>query len=248
VEQAIFQLLRPSDVIHSAMEKALNAATTNRTREMKSNKCRLLAFHPRVEQEMLTHRCSKYQENNLTKVFERIWEFPPFSVLANGDNTTNDKLTSIHFGYDLLFLAVSAYQVEKPPRDDELAIPLRSIMVENKKALLNARSHGLYGHVPIFESGAATAREVRFSNDHHNITYDSAESLGVVELVASIINFFTSVTADVFVGVRGSSFSTDIFAVRHYLNKDVGSEHGGNYILGPNGIKELVGPPRVHNC
>ncbi|KAL7487512.1 hypothetical protein ACHAW6_013109 [Cyclotella cf. meneghiniana] len=248
VEQTIFQLLRPSDVIRSAMERAIIAATTNRTREIKSNKCRLLALHPRVEQEMLTHRCSKYQEGNLTKIFERIWEFPPFSVLMDSDNTTHNKLTSIHFGYDLIFLAVSAYQVEKPPRDDVLAIPLRSVMVENKKALLNARNHGLYGHVPIFESGAATAKKVLFRNNHHNITSVSAESLGVVELVASIINFFTSVTADVFVGVRGSSFSTDVFAVRHYLNKDVGSLHAGNYISGPDGIAELVGPPKIHNC
>eukprot|EP00804_Cyclotella_cryptica_P005069 CCRYP_011507-RB/>CCRYP_011507-RB protein AED:0.01 eAED:0.01 QI:94/-1/1/1/-1/1/1/75/501 len=251
VEQAIFQLLRPSEEIRWAVDKAINAAATNRTREMKSNKCRLLALHPRVEQEMLTHRCSKHQENNLTKVLERIWEFPPFSVAMDrdGHNTTANKLASAKFGFDLLFLAVSAYQVEKPPRDDPLAIPLHAIMVENHKTLLNARAHGFHGSVPVFESGAGTAKEVRFWKvNSDNMTSFSAESLGVVELVASIVNFFTSVNADVFVGVRGSSFSTDVFAVRHYLNKDVGNLHGRNYIISPDGIEELIGPPRVHNC
>ncbi len=70
----------------------------------------------------------------------------------------------------------------------------------------------------------------------------SSESLGITSLVASIVDFFTIVEAERFVGVRGSSFSTDLFAVRYYMGK------GGNYILSPEGVEELVGPPPAHSC
>ena len=81
----------------------------------------------------------------------------------------------------------------------------------------------------------------------------TSESQGVTELTESIINFFTSVAAaPAFIGVRGSSFSTEVFAVRHYLNKDKAALHGENFIIGLGGLEELVGPPswspRVHNC
>jgi hypothetical protein len=103
----------------------------------------------------------------------------------------------------------------------------------------------------VFESGASTAKQIHFRTNpsaSDKPTIFTAESLGAVELLASIINFFTCIAADVFVGVRGSSFSTDVFAVRHYLNKDEAIVHGGNYILGKEGIEELVGPPQVHTC
>jgi len=68
------------------------------------------------------------------------------------------------------------------------------------------------------------------------------KSLGITDLVASIVNFFTIVEAERFVGVKGSSFSTDLFAVRYYNGKR------SNYILSPEGVKELVGPPPPHSC
>lgn len=70
----------------------------------------------------------------------------------------------------------------------------------------------------------------------------SCKSLGLTDLVASIVDFFTIIEADRFVGVKGSSFSTDLFSVRYYINK------GGNYILGPEGVEEMVGPPPPHSC
>ena len=45
-----------------------------------------------------------------------------------------------------------------------------------------------------------------------------------------------------------ATFSNDVFAVRHYVNKDAANLHSGNYIVGPKGIEELVGPPKIHNC
>ena len=65
----------------------------------------------------------------------------------------------------------------------------------------------------------------------------TSKTLGITDLVASIVDFFTIIEADRFVGVKGSSFSTDLFSVRYYMGKR------GNYILGPEGVEELVGPP-----
>jgi hypothetical protein len=237
VEQSIFQLLRPSVAIRTAMKNAIHRVTANQTTNAPSNASKFMALHPRVEQDMLTHRCHVHMEQNLTRVFERIETFPAFS--------TNDQ-----FNYDLIFVAVSAYNVERPPRSDPAAAHLKDLMIGNKNTLIHARHHGVFGGVPMFESGAATAKQVRFAkiSPSNELVSFSAESLGVIELVASIIDFFTSVTANVFVGVKGSTFSTDVFAVRHYLNKDAAILQGGNYIIGPSGIEELVGPPRVHSC
>jgi hypothetical protein len=264
IEQSIFQLLRPSLALRTAMERAIQTATSsNRTRtnhaqdSSATHKHRLMALHPRVEQEMMTHRCHIFMEQNLTRVFERIGAFPAFSsVDSNHNDTANVALDQRmptqqhHFNYDLIFVAVSASEVDRPPRTDPKAAHLKDVMIGNRDTLIHARQHGLFGGIPIFESGASTAKQVRFAiidNNDSSRTF-TAESRGVVELVASIINFFTSVSADVFIGVKGSSFSTDVFAVRHYLSKERAELHGGNYIIGPGGIEELVGPPKVHSC
>ena len=239
IEQSIFQLLRPSIALRRAMDSAIQSATTNdQTRH--SNSFKWMALHPRVEQEMMSHRCHVFHEQNLTRVFERIGQYPAFTTINNGTK---------HFNYNLIFIAVSTSQVEKPPRTDPIVAHLTNIMIGNNHTLVNARHHGVLG-VPIFESGANTAKQVRFqitSNTQSSREF-APESFGVTELTASIINFFTAVTAPTFIGVRGSSFSTDVFAVRHYLNKDEGVLHGGNFIIGPEGIEELIGPPKVHNC
>jgi hypothetical protein len=274
IEQSIFQLLRPSLALHSAMEDAIRKATiasnnkNNRTAVQTKHhhhardysttrKYRFMALHPRVEQEMMTHRCHVFMEQNLTRVFESIGAFPSF-FNYNKNNTDNMSMSSPQqqFKYDLIFVALSASEVEKPPRTDAKAAHLKDVMIGNRMTLIHARHRGLFkDRIPIFESGASTAKKVRFTINHGNNndlqpreTF-TAESRDVVELVASIINFFTSVSADVFIGVRGSSFSTDVFAVRHYLSKEVAELHGGNYIIGPGGlIEELVGPPKVHSC
>ena len=242
IEQSIFQLLRPSIALTTAMDTAIQSAMTNGQTTDPSNSYKWMALHPRVEQEMMTHRCHVFHEQNLTKVFEYIGQYPAFTTVNNATQSRN-------FNYNWIFLAVSASQVEKPPRTDPKAAHLTDIMMENNHTLVTARQHGALG-VPLFESGAHTAKQVRFPTMSSALTIRefTPESRGVTELTASIINFFTSVTAPTFIGVRGSSFSTDVFAVRHYLNKDKAVLHGENFIVGPGGLEELVGPPKLHNC
>ena len=82
-----------------------------------------------------------------------------------------------------------------------------------------------------------------YSNTDTTPRLVSAKSLGITDLVASIVNFFTIIEAEKFIGViKGSSFSTDLFAVRYYKGKR------SNYVLSPEGVEELVGPPPPHSC
>ena len=248
VEMAVLELMRPSQPLRSAAEEAIYNAMQYATwiryegsGDALNSPPRLLALHPRVEQEMLVHRCSKFMEKNLSAVLESVRLFPPF----HESNSTQQ------YRFDLVFVAVSKAQVKG----------------QNKEALDHARVHGLLADVtnsserpsiPIFESGTDTAAKVKFPKrsdnsmtsdvpDEGSPIIDTAESFGVPELVASIINFFTAVNADIFVGVRGSSYSTDVFSVRYYQHKeDTGRVE--NYIVGTEGIGRLYGPPPPHSC
>ncbi len=267
VEKAIFQLLQPSQVLRNAIESAMivSSEKSRRNSTMRHsnnhlevtanhNNPRVLALHPRIEQDMLEHRCARFMENNLTRVFERLWNYPSFH--SNGPN-------GMYFLFDAVFIAISRYHIEKPPAKN-IRPPLLDIIKENVQVLEKARSSGLFKHngvegIPLFESGKGTAEKVLFPNirafehDEKPTHFTTAHELGVAELVASIIDFFTAVKADKFVGVRGSSYSTDVFSVRYYMHQTRNEDSrnntfSGNYLLGPGGIEEVVGPPRPHSC
>ncbi|KAL3771644.1 hypothetical protein ACHAW5_007346 [Stephanodiscus triporus] len=259
VERAIFELLRPSKYLSVALEGALGKAMRNTSADCAHGRgCeiddgptpRVLALHPRVEPEMLGHRCARFMESNLTRVFERCEHFTPF---LDAENDDGESMRGYRF--NLVFIAVSAGQVlQQADRQDDLGL----ITNQNRDAFLHAREYGLFGRnrmgIPIFESGIDSAANVKFppTSSHGDLEggassqFVSPESLGVLELVASIINFFTAVKADIFVGVRGSSFSTDVFSVRYYQHKNLGRLE--NYIIGPDGIHQLHGPPPPHSC
>jgi len=263
--------------IHTALQTSNATNTTDHHHDHRgttttNNKApQLLALHPRVEQEMLTHRCSKFMEKNLSRVFERMETFPPFFE----QNTNGSK-----FRMDLVFIAVSKAQLAQKAKRGGV---LGDIMNWNRVALDNARERGLFGgsnndnistaSIPMFESGTEVAKTIQFprlqpSNTLHFVTgnrqkiypqisppqnasipespYVSALDMGVLEMVASVINFFTAVKAEIFVGVTGSSYSTDVFSVRYYQQKEEGG--GENYIVGPNGIERLYGPAAPHSC
>eukprot|EP00956_Cyclotella_meneghiniana_P026044 scaffold55506_cov76-Cyclotella_meneghiniana.AAC.1 len=57
IEQSAFQLLRPSLALKTAMDTAVRNAVANNKKDYEKDYYRLMALHPRVEQEMMTHRC-----------------------------------------------------------------------------------------------------------------------------------------------------------------------------------------------
>lgn len=257
VEKAVFELLSPSKELNLALEDALNGAIRNATNKQcmqNRHDCnmdgvgpRVLALHPRVEPEMLRHRCSKHMEPNLTKIFELCEQYSPF--LHPGYNDVNNETNNIirsKYKFNMIFIAASVDQILNQPESRYRNDTRDTIMNENRQTFLYAREYGLFGGLPLFESGSDSARNVKFSlHDDNNIT---PESLGGLELVASIINFFTAVKADIFVGVKGSSFSTDVFSARYYQSQSRGEGLVESYIIGPDGIQRLYGPPPSHSC
>ena len=70
----------------------------------------------------------------------------------------------------------------------------------------------------------------------------SADDLQITGIVASIVDFFTALEAEQFVGVETSTYSTDLFSARHYTGK------GGNYMVNAKGMNEMHGPPPPFSC
>lgn len=258
VEKAVFELLHPSKELDIALKDALSEAIRNATAKQCTQNvldCRLdisprvLALHPRVEPEMLRHRCRKRIESNLTKVFERCAHFSPFRQ-DHGHDINNEMNKTSKYKFNMIFIAASVDQILNQPESHYRNDTIDTIMNENRLTFLHAREYGLFGGLPLFESGSDSARNVKFScrSNGQVAYYTTPESLGGLELVASIINFFTAVKADIFVGVKGSSFSTDVFSARYYQSQSRGEKLVESYIIGPDGIQRLYGPPPSHSC
>ena len=242
LEQAIYKLLIPSPPIRRAIQDSLDEAVGNSN----MNKPTMVALHPRIEHDMLLHDiCNKYMQMNLTKIFESIGNMPKF---------------------DLLFVAVSKALVHgKPPPLMQENPELLKLALENMVTLDHARNYGVFGTkeqkgIPMLESGTSTASKIKFPVMEPGNTDGSkvvtAQSLEVTELVASVVDFFTALEADAFVGVRGSTFSQDVFSVRYYQHQDRGGggdgdgDGGGenNFVVGPNGMRQLFGPAEPLPC
>ena len=190
--------------------------------------------------------CGKYIQSNLSSVFESLKSIPKF---------------------DLLFLAINRARIDGPLPDNIENVPSFKRMANENIALLNqTRHYGLFGTeekrgIPILESGTSTASKIQFpimerettstsSSIGSNQGFVTAKSLGVVDLVASVVNFFTVLEADVFVGVRGSTYSMDAISVRYYNHQDSSGDDGGvnNLVVGPTGMKQFYGPAEPLPC
>lgn len=253
VEQAIYKLLIPSLPIRRAIQESLldddddeamiGTSSSSSSSSSTLNKPTVVALHPRIEHDMLLHKvCSKFMPLNLTKIFDESIRIMP--------------------KFDLLFIAVSKALVDgTPPKRMEQNPGLLQIAIENAVTLDHARKYGVFGTkgqrgIPILESGTSTASKIKFPVMEPENTDGSkvvtAQSLGVTELVASVVDFFTVLQADAFVGVRGSTFSQDVMSVRYYQHLDRGgSADGGgenNFVVGPDGMRQLFGPAEPLPC
>jgi len=142
VERSINKILRPNEAIRNAIQSSMNSHADVQNGETSP---KILALHPRIEHDMLQHRCSKYMEQNLTKIFGHL----------RGD---------ISRDVDLFFLAVNVELIFAEPQMN-LQSGLRELAVENAMLLNRTRAFGLFGNedsagIPMFESGLHTAETV----------------------------------------------------------------------------------------
>lgn len=205
-----------------------------------------IAVHARVELEIMGHVCGLYMEKNLTRIIQRVSQL--YNDLTMPQQRVSSS-TTIPQNISGLFVAVSragmadtrssSYQNFKAYADENLRVLDRLTKREDE-------SGGLphfeplqtdYSVLPIFECGEGILQE--FYANNPGVPNHGA-------LLQSVINFHIAVSADVFVGVSGSSYSTDVLTTRYWLGKG-----RGNYRYTTKGtdLVENGGLPRPHsNC
>ena len=181
-----------------------------------------VVVHARVELEMFQHACGQDMEKNLEKVLQRV------QGLDIPENVTG------------LMVAVSRAGMEI--KGNKLYKRFRRHADANLETLNryvgNETTPGeKLGQLEVFECGE------RLLQDFYD---ENPDVMDHGSLLQSVVNFHLAVHSDIFVGVRGSSYSTDVWTTRYYLGKGK-----TNYHYTRDGIEpvERSGLPRPHrNC
>jgi hypothetical protein len=195
-----------------------------------------IALHARVELDMMNHVCGRDMEKNLTTILDMVGKLAR-SLKCEGGG---------------VFVAVGRsgmeHQEARPGYEHHAAH-----LQENVVTLNRAVAHGLrvdvpglvFGgttnlasqSVPVFECGREALEE------YYRSTQGTIEYGGLVQ---GMINFHVATEATAFVGVRGSSYSTDIWTTRYHQGKG-----DTNYEYTLNGIVRMDNgglPPAHANC
>ena len=200
-------------------------------------------------------------EKNLTRILERVYHLHnELSQQQHNDNTEEAKQqqpTTTTTAVSGLFVAVSRAGMEE--KGTEAYESHKAYAIENLHTL-NALTTTTTGHhesddrtttidesnrsqllrdirerLPVFECGQRTLQD-------YYAAHPEVPDHGT--LLQSVLNFHVAVQADVFVGVKGSSYSTDILTTRYWLGKG-----NANYRYTPTGIERVRGLPEPHgNC
>ena len=186
-----------------------------------------VALHARIELEMMDHVCGRSMEKNLTVLFNRVEEL-------------------VHEKYPTtkgVFIAVSraGIEVKEGGMYEKFKVFADSNLETMNRVVGDGRgSHGQglgHGNVAVFECGRLLMDQ--YYKDH-------PESINYGQLLQSMMNFFIATESTVFVGVRGSSYSTDIWTTRFHQGK--GAQ---NYEYTLDGIQLMENgglPPPHKNC
>jgi len=186
LEVSVYQALRPSKIFQRIVERVTSGGTG-------TTNGRILVVHPRVEIDMLRHKCSKLMVKNLTHLVHMM---ESSDLLIHADS---------HLPvYDTIFLAINRREMIHA---NQSALSVRVLAEENLRRLNMIVSQGLWNaSVPILESGERSVLGILPNN------YGA-------DLAGSLVNFFIAVNADTFLGTYGSSYSTDVWTARYFLGK-----------------------------
>lgn len=184
-----------------------------------------VALHARIELEMMSHACGFYMERNLTNIFNQV------------QNLVETKQQDIRKKIAGLFVAVSRTGMEWT---DQYHEKYQEIANHN----LQVFDEHVGGHTKLGDKVSVFECGERLLQDFYHV-YPEAVDHGT--LLQAVVNFDLAVNAPIFVGVEGSSYSTDVFTTRYYLGR---GHH--NYRYTRNGKVEAVpndGLPEPHvNC
>lgn len=196
----IMLALRPAAQWRALAEQCVrnNAAPSSTGTETKfSAPTPYLALHARVELDMLAHRCGRTMERNLTKIVERVEHLTAtlgtplegvFVAISRNGMETNDG---------------PLYRNLKPTVDENLQT-LNRLVGYNGTTRQNM---GADKTLQVFQCGQ------RLVDDYYAAHLDVPDH---GSLVSAVIDFYVAVNSAVFVGVRGSTFSSDVWTTRYH--------------------------------
>jgi hypothetical protein len=179
-----------------------------------------MALHARVEPDMQKHPvCRDKKVIELQPILDMMQEYfpePPAETLF------------IAINRNMLEREVERYKVQQQQLLEEtnnsnsnFNDPDSEVVVRNLEALNAAQRDGLWGgRVRIFEAGVPIVNGTRFDARPY--------------IAGSIVDYFLSLDAVIFVGTPVSSFSTDIQSTRFYRG------NRQNYIYTPQGLEWIT--------
>jgi hypothetical protein len=201
-----------------------------------------IALHARIELEMMNHPCGADMEKNLTKILghvnrlyndlrQQAKETPP------GDDRKNAPISGLFIAVSRSGMKVTNTNGNKRFRDfaDENLRTLDRITKEPHQDYDSAVDSFLT--LPVFECGEKLLDQ--YYGLHPNVPDHGS-------LLQSVVNFYIAVSSNVFVGVSGSSYSTDVLTTRYWLGKGA-----TNYRYTQTGVEQVEngGLPVPHsNC
>ena len=184
-----------------------------------------VALHARIELEIMGHVCGREMVKNLTQIVQQVQ-----GLLQDQHNEDVKGL----------FIAVSRSGMET---NHSLYTKFHQFARDNIETLdrltsgegLTIGQSNKRQRIPVFECGEQILDS--FYQQHPNIPDHGS-------LLQSVINFHIAVQADIFVGVKSSSYSTEVMTTRYHLGKG-----DGNYRYTLQGIEKVKGLPEPHsNC
>lgn len=188
IDHYILRVLRPAERWISVANECITAA---------KHGANYMALHARVEVEMMAHNCGAEMNWNLTSIFQQV------AVFLSKHKKENIGGVFVAVSRDGMHANVSEgpWQKYKPYADANI-VTLDRLVGDGG----GQKGEGLLdGQVTVFECGKRMMD--KFYASHPQEPYYGS-------LLEQVINFHIAVSAKVFVGVKHSSYSTDVWTTR----------------------------------
>ena len=241
-QHAMLLAMQPAPHLANLVQQVISAAHQpadfhpNNNNHNASSSSMMLVIHPRCEVDMLAHRCSRHMLKNLTTILETILDSPHFSF---SKGTRRNSNSTTYFGRIQLLISQTGIEDTQSP----MYRRVRALADDNLQTFRHILNHGYRG-LPVSTAGEALVRP--------HVPWEEIQTAG------QVLDFFVAVEAPAFVGTSGSSYSRDVWAVRHLQqcrrnqNQDPTKPcmpHAHNYRHSPPGeIHLLKGMPEMHSC
>ena len=224
----VYRALRPSPLWRDLAEQCAAQHAPSK---------RYMALHARVELEIMGHLCGNNMEKNLTAILERVLQLD--ETLTSSEDKNRKHISGLFIAVSRAGMEVKGTTTYEKFRHfaDENLQTLNIVTGQNTSETLAADNtrqlfRVLQKNLPVFECGG------RFVENFY-ATHPDVPSHGA--LLNAVINFHLAVYADYFIGVKGSSFSTDVLTTRYWLGKG-----DTNYRYTQTGIERVQGLPEPH--